>query len=867
MASSPSDANPNSPPRSGNCRAEGSESDVANREPLVQRNSYSVYGLPVTPDSRRTLADNEYLARPTSANPGVTHRDWAPPRASFDYDLPGGNNMPPDSLDPSKDSAISGASVGNRRRFRAITPATAQDLETRGRQMATILTSTPKNKHSTRDNAAGERLPNIAQSIVTSIGVVPIASDVWLFQQLRSGQIPGHAIVARWVHMKAKPTGAKTKRVAEAPVNFSNDRWLTIPKTSKDLKEADLYTPFVTLIDAALTKFNIRGREVVENRAKYLKHLEEEHHTAPDLVILGAGTSFEAPSDGDAVGYSNMVTFIEVKLDDNLNRGAHEAQLVVYVRQIFAHQPNRWFVRCAILSENRIRVYQFDRAGAQTTQMYNINAEPELFTRIVLLICTDKDDRHLGLDDTLRWEMDDNGRKKRGFIKTLALDRAKELVLLNVNPVSHHRHIRGPATTLWEAYDPGTRAEYLVKDSWSSEGRTPEWILLQRAAEQNVKGVCRMVWYEQCRSVDSIRCEETTRLFFNRIQFRIVMERYGSEIENFTSVLQVLQALRDTIAAHMGLHRIGILHRDITNKTILLGKAGAPPGWRGVLIDLSLAFDLELEADSSVNKEPIMGSHFFQSSGILDSLTEINESKTPPAHNYLDDLESFFFVLCYLFFKFMPNGTRRKLTDQAMNVVDDWDNDKADKALQPKLMLLTSRTHKRSAANQISTSWGKVCRVLFEEYHEWVCKIRDEKDRLVDEYMERQEEEKEGGAKEAQTDDREGSIAASVDESVPATPSAPASPPVSEGNSDTHHESIFAPLLKQSATHYDDVLYFFDKAITALGGTNPEPERVQEIPLVPEGTNGKRRLSFARDRPSKSSKLHGGRSSRADPSA
>jgi hypothetical protein len=262
-----------------------------------------------------------------------------------------------------------------------------------------------------------------------------------------------------------------------------------------------------------------------------------------------------------------------------------------------------------------------------------------------------------------------------------------------------------------------------------------------------------------------------------------------------------------------------------------------------------------------VSSSLLQGSHFFRSCGILESLTESNEGKLAPAHDYLDDLESFFFVLCYLLFGFMPNGTPRELTDKARSVVDDWDNGKADKALQPKLTLFHTRTQKRFASGKISISWGTACRVLFEDFHEWVCKIREEKGRLVDEYMERKGGEQEGGANETPTDDREGSIAPSVDESVPVTPSA------SEENSDAHHENIFAPLLKQSPTHYDDVLYFFEKAITALGGADPEPERVQEILLVPEGTNGKRRLSFARDRPAKSSKLEGGRSSRADPSA
>ena len=328
----------------------------------------------------------------------------------------------------------------------------------------------------------------------------------------------------------------------------------------------------------------------------------------------------------------------------------------------------------------------------------------------------------------------------------------------------------------------------------------------------------------------------------------------------------------------MGLYKIGILHRDITNKTILLGKAGAPPGWRGVLIDLSLAFDLDLQADSKINKEPIMvraslvtsvfsilttvqGSHLFQSTAVLDSLRQLNEDKAPLAHNYLDDLESFFFVLCYLLFLFMPNGARRALDDKARGLMDGWDDDNADKALQPKLTLFHAST-KRSAANLIGASWGMACRVLFMEFHEWLCKVRDEKEALVDEYLEGQEEEEEGEAEGTQTGDRGRSIAPSAGESVPATLSASAS----EEAPDDHHESIIAPLLRQPATHYDNVLYFFDKAIKALGGANPEPERMRKLSVVPDGIKGKRRMSIARERPAKSAKLEGGRSSRADPS-
>ena len=254
--------------------------------------------------------------------------------------LPSGSNLPPDSFDPSRDSAVSGSSAGSSRRpLRAISPATAIRLESMGKQVATMLTCTPKNKNSTRDNAAGDSLPCQAQAIVRSLGGVPMASEVWLDQQLKSCRIPSESVVAKWVHAKPKTTGrSHIKRGTNAEedkseVHYADGCWVSIPESSEDLKEADLYTPFVALIDAALTKFNIRGREVVDNHLSYLGHQEEGHRTSPDLVVSAAGSSFEISSGAHAVGYSNMVTFFEVKLDEKLlTREGHKEQLVLYVR-------------------------------------------------------------------------------------------------------------------------------------------------------------------------------------------------------------------------------------------------------------------------------------------------------------------------------------------------------------------------------------------------------------------------------------------------------------------------------------------------------------------------------------------------------
>lgn len=231
----------------------------------------------------------------------------------------------------------------------------------------------------------------------------------------------------------------------------------------------------------------------------------------------------------------------------------HTLNLCPLSRQLLAHQPNRMYVQCLLLSEETCRLVHFDRSGAQVSPRFNIHTQSLEFVRLVVAL-TSPNEAAIGFDDSIKWKIDpDSGRKVSGTLTyKLGPNKADKKIysLMDVEPIATHV-IRGRATTCWSVEDPKTGERFVVKDSWTSAGRTPEHELLMKANESNLPGICEYVSHQTGRGqTKDFRCKISVQgpLFRNRVASRILMKAYGKPVQHFKTVLQLLSALYDAIS-------------------------------------------------------------------------------------------------------------------------------------------------------------------------------------------------------------------------------------------------------------------------------------------------------------------------------
>ncbi|RXW20941.1 hypothetical protein EST38_g4922 [Candolleomyces aberdarensis] len=442
--------------------------------------------------------------------------------------------------------------------------------------------------------------------------------------------------------------------------SLTQRRW-KLPRNCCKLLNDDFHTPFFDVFSSILKHFwrdpTAHGtREVVDTHTSDLQHREADsiiHHSRPSLVIKAKGPSFQLPyakpgEKQSKVGYSNISACIDIQIDGNaLSISDQLVRATIYARQIFIHQPNRRFVRVLLLTEQHVRLFHFDRSGAQYTPLLDFHDNPHTFVRLVLGLSSPRE-TDVGLDDSIQWTTQD-GRKVSGTLRTCGTNNEDIIYqLAAIQPFFFNDSIRGRSTICWSVRDPITDEELVVKDSWRSEDRLSEHIFLQDAV--GVPGVVQMVTCEPDRCETKSLREFGDVLpagFRNRIETRIVMKTYGKSVCRYTSPKQLFCALRDAIAGHMELFK--------------KGKPGAESGYRGVLID----FDISILRSLNKPADWRMGTRLYQSVPVLYSATVPH----PLPHDHLDDLESFLYILVHIMFTCDSNGAAHA----ANEMLSRWD--------------------------------------------------------------------------------------------------------------------------------------------------------------------------------------------------
>ncbi|ESK81051.1 other 1 protein kinase, partial [Moniliophthora roreri MCA 2997] len=127
---------------------------------------------------------------------------------------------------------------------------------------------------------------------------------------------------------------------------------------------------------------------------------------------------------------------------------------------------------------------------------------------------------------------------------------------------------------------------------------------------------------------------ELRKQFRVHCHYFIVLKEIGRPLSEFRTTKELVTALRDALQAHTEAYRRGILHRDISIGNILINEDGG-----GLLIDWEFSKPI---ANPEVRVMARTGTWQFMSAHLLSNKPGTVE------HTLVDDVESFFHVLCYV---------------------------------------------------------------------------------------------------------------------------------------------------------------------------------------------------------------------------
>ncbi|KAF1997507.1 hypothetical protein P154DRAFT_524707 [Amniculicola lignicola CBS 123094] len=157
-------------------------------------------------------------------------------------------------------------------------------------------------------------------------------------------------------------------------------------------------------------------------------------------------------------------------------------------------------------------------------------------------------------------------------------------------------------------------------------------------AAAQVDGAGLSTYADENPNVNSITAPEgrDDGSFENRILSCLVISPPGRLLREFTSVQEFLEACRDFVRAHRSLYKDGkILHRDISEKNIIITDAQQEGDPKGMLIDLDLGKELDGGPTGARHR-----------TGTMEFMAiEVLEGKP---HTYRHDLESFFYVFLWV---------------------------------------------------------------------------------------------------------------------------------------------------------------------------------------------------------------------------
>jgi len=343
---------------------------------------------------------------------------------------------------------------------------------------------------------------------------------------------------------------------------------------------------------------------------------------------LGASVYLET-SDLQLVAGSTRVFGEFHHADTPVAAGDEDEILRFYGRalEVFKAQSARLFLHGFRVCGTTLELWVFDRSGAYSSGKLDLAQRPDLLLQTLASYAM----------------MGDGGAGFNTFVKRLGpgsdcyvtLDQGNKLYL-RPELIAAPSYLVGLGTTCYAAStSPTGEPDAVVKFSWRQAAEHAEIRQLEKARERKVWGVLQLLGSQDLASIAELRSGlQFPQPFANRIFSYAATAPLGRPIQKFTSVPELLEALRDLVKALRSLDvDARIIHRDIAIKNLIITSQRSADSPKGVLID----FDQALDVDNPPAVERMVGSDGFMAIGILSG----------KRHTYRHDLESIFYVFLW----------------------------------------------------------------------------------------------------------------------------------------------------------------------------------------------------------------------------
>ncbi|TRM60854.1 hypothetical protein BD626DRAFT_435258 [Schizophyllum amplum] len=327
---------------------------------------------------------------------------------------------------------------------------------------------------------------------------------------------------------------------------------------------------------------------------------------------------------------------------------------------IFATQEDRLFHIGLAIAGDTFQLASFDRAGRVLSGRYDVQEHAFIFAPLGMTVL----DKSFGGKDT--------SIVTRGGLRFVSVGGVEYEIL---QTLSICKNICGRGTICWRCRRPGSDEDFVIKNVWANQRRhgfDTEGDLLRMA--RNHDGVARLVCEETVLQSDG-RVTTTMSLHEGLMRLggigglpqlelrRLVLQPYARPLGEFSSKDELLQSLRDGIAAHSYLYNVcDVLHCDISDNNVMIHAKTR----RGLLIDLDCAVKVEgYRWPKLATKRSGMGTLPFVACDMLNTFSE----PQAPWH----DLESFLHVLMYMCASYSgPSNTPREDFDIFDSPMDAW---------------------------------------------------------------------------------------------------------------------------------------------------------------------------------------------------